>query len=119
MKAFSSCAGSRNTVGAVWCPAMKIFALVATAGSSPASVSGRAGSAPMWKRWSTREWPATSAAFSRTASAVSAGGLVLGMSSTVVTPPATAALLPCSQSSLYVRPGVRKCTWESMRPGMT
>ncbi len=59
----------------------------------------------------------TNSAFRWASWGVSSGGTVFGMSMTVVTPPATAALLACAQSSLWVNPGVRKCTWESMRPG--
>ena len=44
------------------------------------------------------------------AAAVSVGGMVLGISSTVVTPPITAAREPLAQSSLWVSPGSRKWT---------
>ncbi len=46
-------------------------------------------------------------------------GIVLGMSSTVVTPPITAAREPVIQSSLYSIPGSRKWTWPSITPGST
>jgi hypothetical protein len=36
-----------------------------------------------------------------------------------VTPPSTAPREPVSRSSLWVRPGSRKCTWLSMTPGRT
>ena len=38
-------------------------------------------------------------------------GLVFGISNTAVTPPITALREPVSRSSLWVRPGSRKCTW--------
>ena len=44
-------------------------------------------------------------------------GSVLGISNTAVTPPMTAAREPDSRSSLWSRPGSRKCTWVSMTPG--
>ena len=46
----------------------------------------------------------------RARSAVSVGGMVLGISSTAVTPPITAAREPLAQSSLWVSPGSRKWT---------
>src|SRR5215216_5928648 len=45
------------------------------------------------------------------------GGWVLGMASTIVNPPASAADVPVSQSSLWVAPGSRKWTWRSIKPG--
>ena len=45
------------------------------------------------------------------------GGSVFGISNTAVTPPSTAPREPVSRSSLWVRPGSRKCTWLSMTPG--
>jgi hypothetical protein len=53
------------------------------------------------------------------ASALQVAGRTLGMSRTVVTPPATAAREPCAQSSLCAKPGSRKCTWASTAPGST
>ena len=44
-------------------------------------------------------------------------GLVFGIQRTIVTPPARAAEVPLSKSSLYSAPGWRKCTWTSIRPG--
>ena len=47
------------------------------------------------------------------------GGSVLGISNTAVTPPSAAAREPVSRSSLWARPGSRKCTWLSITPGRT
>jgi hypothetical protein len=44
---------------------------------------------------------------------------VLGISSTVVTPPRSAAAVPVAIVSLCSRPGSRKWTCESMTPGST
>ena len=44
-------------------------------------------------------------------------GLVFGISNTAVTPPITALREPVSRSSLWVRPGSRKCTCVSITPG--
>ena len=44
-------------------------------------------------------------------------GSVFGISNTAVTPPITALREPVSRSSLWVRPGSRKCTWVSITPG--
>lgn len=41
-----------------------------------------------------------------------------GMSTIVVTPPATAALVAVQYPSHSVRPGSFTCTWESTKPGM-
>ncbi len=49
--------------------------------------------------------------------ALSAGGEVLGMQTTVVKPPAAAAREPVPIVSLWVWPGSRKCTWMSTSPG--
>ena len=46
------------------------------------------------------------------------GGLVLGMASTMVIPPASAAAVPDAKSSLWVAPGSRRWTWTSIKPGM-
>jgi hypothetical protein len=46
-----------------------------------------------------------------------AGGAVLGIASTEVNPPARAAEVPVAQSSLWVAPGSRICTWTSTKPG--
>ena len=43
-------------------------------------------------------------------------GLVLGMASTIVIPPARAAAVPELKSSLCVAPGSRKWTWTSIKP---
>ena len=51
--------------------------------------------------------------------AVVVAGSVLGISNTAVTPPCTAEREPVSRSSLWVRPGSRKCTWVSITPGKT
>ena len=50
---------------------------------------------------------------------VGLGGFVFGMSTTVVTPPMTAAVEPVVQSSLYSRPGSRKWTCGLIAPGRT
>lgn len=47
------------------------------------------------------------------------GGSVLGISSTAVTPPSTAAAVPEARSSLCGKPGSRKWTCASMMPGST
>ncbi len=49
--------------------------------------------------------------------ALSAGGEVFGMQTTVVNPPAAAAREPVATVSLWVWPGSRKWTWMSTRPG--
>ena len=67
-----------------------------------------------------RTWASALAAFSSiyfTVSALSHTGFVLGMAQTVVTPPAAAARHPEIISSLYSRPGSRKCTCKSISPG--
>ena len=51
--------------------------------------------------------------------ALSQTGLVFGMHTTVVKPPAAAASVPLRISSLCVWPGSRKWTWISTRPGAT
>src|SRR6478735_2510978 len=51
--------------------------------------------------------------------ALSAGGDVLGMHTTVVKPPAAPAWEPVRIVSLWVWPGSRKWTWMSTRPGHT
>ncbi len=47
------------------------------------------------------------------------GGLQLGISRKLVTPPRTAARDPEARSSLSVAPGSRKCTWGSITPGIS
>ena len=59
------------------------------------------------------------ATLSASAAALVVGGSVLGISNTAVTPPSTAPREPVSRSSLWVRPGSRKCTWLSITPGRT
>src|SRR5579884_3172942 len=61
----------------------------------------------------------TSAIFSLNNFSFVTTGWVVGMSNTVVVPPAAAPLLPLSKSSLWVIPGSLKWTWESMSPGIT
>src|SRR6478609_3674526 len=51
--------------------------------------------------------------------ALSAGGDVLGMHTTVVKPPAAPAWEPVRIVSLWVWPGSRKWTWISTSPGHT
>ena len=50
---------------------------------------------------------------------VEVGGLVLGISNTLVIPPAIAALLPECKSSVSVEPGSLKWVWVSIHPGKT
>ena len=54
-----------------------------------------------------------------TTAASSSGGSVLGMQITAVHPPSAAARAPVSRFSASSRPGSRKCTWMSTRPGAT
>ena len=54
-----------------------------------------------------------------TTAASSSGGSVLGMQTTAVQPPSAAARAPVSIVSASSRPGSRKCTWMSTRPGAT
>ena len=61
------------------------------------------------------EWPRRT--LSASASALVVCGSVFGISNTAVTPPMTAAREPDSRSSLWSRPGSRKCTCVSMTPG--
>ncbi len=58
-----------------------------------------------------------SAFFSFSKFAVIVGGLVFGISNTIVQPPRIAAFAPVRQSSLYSMPGVRKCTCGSITAG--
>src|SRR5690606_6525481 len=51
------------------------------------------------------------------ASGVLSGGVVLGIASTVVTPPARAAAVPVAKSSLCSPPGTRRWVCTSARPG--
>ena len=46
-------------------------------------------------------------------------GKVLAMHATAVKPPAAAARVPLAMVSLYSKPGSRRCTWMSMKPGHT
>ena len=46
-------------------------------------------------------------------------GSVLGIATTAVNPPKAAALLPVSMVSDSSRPGSRRCTWRSTKPGET
>ena len=50
-------------------------------------------------------------------SALVIAGFVFGIAQTMVNPPARAALVPVTMSSLWQPPGSRKWTWTSMRPG--
>ena len=52
-----------------------------------------------------------------TVSTLSTVGFVFGIASTLVTPPAAAALQPLIMSSFSVWPGSRKCTCISTKPG--
>src|SRR3989338_59554 len=62
---------------------------------------------------------AASLLFSSKAWIVVVGGIVLGISRTVVMPPFAAAIEPVKKSSLCVNPGSLKCTWQSISPGST
>ncbi len=53
----------------------------------------------------------------RATDALSQTGLVLGMATTVVTPPAAAARAPVAMVSFPSSPGSRRCTCRSTRPG--
>uniref|UniRef100_A0A2M4CA19 Putative secreted protein n=1 Tax=Anopheles marajoara TaxID=58244 RepID=A0A2M4CA19_9DIPT len=44
-------------------------------------------------------------------------GCVLGIASTIVMPPASAAAVPLANVSLCGAPGSRRCTCTSMKPG--
>ena len=46
-------------------------------------------------------------------------GKVLAMHATAVKPPAAAARVPLAMVSLYSKPGSRRCTCMSMKPGHT
>lgn len=50
---------------------------------------------------------------------VSGVGFKLAMAPIVVNPPCAAAALPVLIVSLLVNPGSRRCTWTSIRPGVT
>ena len=83
--------------------------------ASPESISSLMASrlpadAPTQMPKFTREFSAASPRLWSQLARVSVGGEVLGMSSTVVTPPDAAAREPDSQSSLWGCPGDRKCT---------
>ncbi len=70
---------------------------------------------------STRANPASRprAATNRATAAVSQTGLVFGIATTVVTPPAAAARVPVAMVSFPSSPGSRRCTCRSTRPGST
>ena len=53
------------------------------------------------------------------APAVSAGGLVFGIATTEVKPPAAAAAVPEAMVSAILLPGWRRCTCRSMKPGLS
>jgi len=69
----------------------------------------------------TRANPASRprAATNRASAALSQTGLVFGIATTVVTPPATAARAPVEIVSLPSSPGSRRWTCRSTRPGST
>jgi hypothetical protein len=48
---------------------------------------------------------------------VASGGVVFGIPSTIVTPPASAAAVPVAKSSLCSPPGTRKWVCTSINPG--
>ena len=50
---------------------------------------------------------------------LSVTGSVLGIAQTAVKPPAAAAMAPVATVSSSSWPGSRRCTWRSMRPGVT
>ena len=64
-------------------------------------------------------WRCAISSFCSTASEFEVGGLVFGISNTVVTPPTAAACVALVQVSLWEKPGSRKCTCTSMAPGRT
>ena len=66
---------------------------------------------------STSDFSSASRLFSSTCSGWVTGGSVLGISTTQVMPPEIAAREPVPKSSLWVKPGSRKCTWASISPG--
>ena len=74
--------------------------------------------APMWNAIFEAHRPLARAIFALSASALVVAGEVLGMSMTVVTPPATAAIDSVDISALWVSPGSLKCTCASMPPAM-
>ena len=75
--------------------------------------------APRKKAWFTCISLRPSACLSPSRAFVTVCGTTLGMSSTLVTPPAAAAMLSVCIVALRVSPGSRKCTWSSMTPGMS
>ena len=76
------------------------------------------GTSPPQRAKSTSDAFSASSRFATTASARIVGGSEsMGMSTTVVTPPAAAARLPVAHPSQSSRPGASKCTWASTAPG--
>ena len=86
--------------------------------SSTISLVGISPAPPMNAK-STRLFLLAIAFFCSKASTVTVAGCVLGISTTVVTPPAVAALVPDSKFSLSGNPGSRRCTCMSIIPGRT
>ena len=128
-EALLSTATSLLAIVEPWCPAtssepveepMKILtpAQPGSNSSSP-SLSAFSSDAPMKKAWSVQALPLARCSLSLRSAAVSVFGLVFGISKIAVTPPRAAPAVPRSRSSLWVRPGSRKCTWVSMTPGRT
>ena len=69
----------------------------------------------------TRQRPVRSACLkmNSTIASSSIAGVVFGMHTTVVKPPATAASVPVAMVSASSCPGSRRWTWGSIRPGQT
>ena len=65
-------------------------------------------------------WPSATSRLSSSAGPFTVDGIEFsGMSITVVTPPAAAALVAVAKPSQSVRPGSLMCTWVSTRPGIS
>ena len=89
-----------------------------------ANNSGRSsrfvGTLPPQNPTSTRHRPRAATCLAASACAVRVGGSEFsGMSISVVTPAAAAALVAVSNPSHSVRPGSLMCTWVSTRPGIS
>ena len=69
--------------------------------------------------WSTIALPAIASRLAWKTAPSATPGSVLGMSSTVVTPPAAAAAVRVPKSSFAGKPGSRPWTWASIAPGST
>ena len=86
--------------------------------SSTVSLCAFWGTSPPQKATSTCSLPLDAAILpSNVAASQMVGYEFSGMSTTVVTPPAAAALVPVSKPSHSSRPGSFRWTWTSTRPG--